>query len=385
MSITTSQQITKYYDLFRSFDVTFSKEVIRATGLLPQHVHLKCMGEQWPCVLYTTSLQGAKIIASVKPALFDKIRKANNLISLRFSFRDPGKNDPVTFFVAAKVTGFAPYNRGAGDLQAMTLQYTQRPPDPLIEILGRLLEANVNSSRRREDRILITRDSVRRLGLLTKDTVLTVQGVPRKCILRDISFTGVKVIIVGIAKFLVSKPCTVRIEIDDPRSTFDIRGSIVRSEPVEGRKDLAAVAIEFDPAAVPMTFKMHLNDYLSQYKKLADAQDAHQAEAVKAAAKAAESSTTSRTSAARPAAAPAPTSTVSAHASAESARSAGATPAREAARPSPARPSAGARPSREASADDAAELEELPSVDDEGPAPQPPRRAAPPAREKEHG
>ncbi len=368
MSITTSQQITKYYDLFRSFDVTFSKEVIRATGLLPQHVHLKCMGEQWPCVLYTTSLQGAKIISSVKPALFDKIRKANNLISLRFSFRDPGKNDPVTFFVAAKVMGFAPYNRGAGDLQAMTLQYTQRPPDPLIEILGRLLEANVNSSRRREDRILITRDSVRRLGLLTKDTVLTIQGVPRKCILRDISFTGVKVIIVGIAKFLVSKPCTVRIEIEDPRSTFDIRGSIVRSEPVEGRKDLAAVAIEFEPAAVPMTFKMHLNDYLSQYKKLADAQNAHQAEA-----KAAAATTASKSPAARPAAAPAPAST-------GSARSANVTLPANAAKPSPARPPAGARPSSPAGGDDVAELEELPSVDEDQPAAQPPRRAAPTAR-----
>jgi hypothetical protein len=267
MSITTSQQITKYYDLFHSFDVTFSKEVIHATGLLPQQVFLKCMGEQWPCVVYTTSLLNAKIIASVKPALFDKIRKANNLISLRYCFKDPIKNDPIAFFVAAKVMGFAPYSRGTGDIQSISLQYTQRPPDPLIEIIGRLLEANVNSAKRREERILVTRDSMRRLGLLTKDTVLTVQGVPRKCILRDISFTGVKVIIVGIAKFLESKACSVRIEIDDPRETYDIRGVIVRSEPVEGRKDLAAIAIEFEQSAIPMTFKMLLNDYLGQYGK----------------------------------------------------------------------------------------------------------------------
>jgi hypothetical protein len=267
MSITTGQQITKYYDLFHSFDVTFSKEVIHATGLLPQQVFLKCMGEQWPCVVYTTSFLSAKIIASVKPALFDKIRKSNNLISLRYCFKDSGKNDQIAFFVAAKVLGFAPYSRGAGDIQTISLQYTQRPPDPLIEILGRLLEANVNSSKRREERILVTRDSMRRLGLLTKDTVLSIQGVPRKCILRDISFTGVKVIIVGIAKFLVSKACSVRIEIDDPRESYDIRGVIVRSEPVEGRKDLAAVAIEFEPSAIPMSYKMLLNDYFSQYGK----------------------------------------------------------------------------------------------------------------------
>jgi hypothetical protein len=273
MSITTSQQISKYYDLFRAIDVTFTKEIIRATGLLAQQVYLKCMGEQWPCVVYTASFTGAKIIASVKPTLFDKIRKANNLISLRFCFKEAGKNDPVAFFVAGKVIGFAPYNQvasgqGAGDLQSMVLQYTQRPPDPLIEILGRLMEANVNSSKRREERILVTPDSMRKLGLITKETIIMVQGVPRKCILRDISFTGVKVIIVGIAKFLVTKPCTVRMEMEEPRESYDIRGTIVRSEPVEGRKDLAAVAIEFTPALVPLTYKMHLNDFMAQTRKL---------------------------------------------------------------------------------------------------------------------
>jgi hypothetical protein len=267
MSIATSQQITKYYDLFHAIEVTFSKEVIRATGLMTQQVFLKCMGEQWPCVIYSTSFAGSKIIASVKPALFDKIRKANNLISLRFSFKETGKNDPVTFFVAGKVTGFAPYNQGTGDLQTMNLVFTQRPPDPLIEILGRLLEANVNSSKRKQERILVTPESMRKLGLLSKDTILQVQGVPRKCILRDISFTGVKVIIVGIAKFLVNKPCVVRIEMDEPRENFDIHGSIVRSEPVEGRKDLAAVAIEFDTALIPLTYKMHLNDYRAFVRK----------------------------------------------------------------------------------------------------------------------
>lgn len=267
MSIATSQQITKYYDLFRAIDVTFTKEIIRATGLMPQQVFVKCMGEQWPCVVYATSFAGAKVIASVKPALFDKIRKANNLVSLRFSFKDSGKSDPVTFFVAGKVLGFSPYNQGSGDLQFISLQYTQRPPDPLIEVIGRLLEANINSSKRRDERILITNDSMRKLGLMARETLLFVQGVPRKCIIRDLAFSGVKVIIVGIAKFLVDKPCTVRIEMEDPREAYDIRGMVVRFEPVEGRKDLAAVAVTFDAASVPMTYKMHINDYLAQIRK----------------------------------------------------------------------------------------------------------------------
>jgi len=267
MSITTGQQITKYYELYQSIDVTFTKEVIHASGILTQQVFLKCMGEQWPCVLYSTSFVGAKVIASVKPALFDKIRKANNLVSIRYSFKDMSKSDPITFFVAGKVAGFAPYNQGTGDLQFLTVQFTQRPPDPLIEIMGHLLEANVNSTKRREERILVTPEVCRKVGIVSKETVLFIQGVPRKCILRDISFSGAKVIIVGIAKFLIEKPCIMRLEMDEPHETYDIRGKVVRSEDVEGRKDLAAIAIYFEPASIPMIYKMHLSDYFSQIRK----------------------------------------------------------------------------------------------------------------------
>lgn len=267
MSITTSQQITKWYDVYKNIDVTLTKEILKTTGLDPRHVFMKCVGEQWPCVIYSTSFVGAKIIASAKPVLLEKMKRANNLVSLRFSFRFEGKTDPLSFFITGRATGFAPYQAG-GDLQFMTLEYTQRPPDDLIEIMGRLLEANINSARRREERILLTPDSMRRLCLVSKDTVLSVQGVPRKCIVRDLSFSGSKLIIVGLAKFLVGKECLLRLEMDDPRETLDLKGEIVRYEDVEGRKDLTAVAVRFDDQTVPMTYKIHINDFLCQVRQV---------------------------------------------------------------------------------------------------------------------
>ena len=267
MSITTSQQIAKWYELYKTIDVTLTKEIIKTTGFEPRRVYLKCVGEQWPCVVYSTSFVGAKIVASSKPILLEKIKRANNIVSLRFSFRIEEKADPVAFFVTARVTGYAPYTQSAGDLQFMTLEYTQRPPDDLIDIMGKLLEANINSTRRREERILLTPDSMRRINLLTKNAVVFVQGVPRKCIVRDLSFSGAKIIIVGLAKFLVEKECLLRLEMDEPREFLDIKGTIVRHEDVEGRKDLAAMAIHFDESIVPMSYKLHINDYLGQARQ----------------------------------------------------------------------------------------------------------------------
>ncbi len=266
MSIVTSQQLTRYYDSFKAIDATFTKELIQATGLQTQQVFLKCVGDQWPCVIYSTSFISAKIIASTKTGLIEKLKKSNNAASLRFAFKIADKEEPRAFFVGTKVAGFAPY-QGSQDLSFITLLYTQRPPDDLIEILGKLLEANVNSRRRGEERILVTADSIRKLRLVSKETMVYVQGVPRRAILRDISFSGAKIIMIGIAKFLSDKDCMVRIELDDPRETVEIPGRILRGEEVEGRRDLAAVAIRFIDGAVPMSFKLHINEYLQQTRK----------------------------------------------------------------------------------------------------------------------
>lgn len=267
MSIATTQQITKYYETFRTIDVTFTKEVVKSLGLLPQNVYIKCLGEQWPCVVYSSSFDGAKVLAPSKQLMMEQVSKANNMVSLRLSFRQSDKIDPISFFVGGKVMGFVPYAQSNGTLQFIKIQYSQRPPEAYLEIMGRMLEANVNSARRRDDRILLTPDVMRKIRLARKETTVLVQGVPRKCILRDLSFSGAKIIIVGLAKFLLGKECKLRVDLEDPEETVEITGSFVRHEDVEGRKDLAAVAIQFNESLVPITYKMHLNDYLGQFRK----------------------------------------------------------------------------------------------------------------------
>lgn len=279
MSIATSQQISKYYETYRAIAVTFTKEIVKSTGLQLQAVFLKCLGEQWPCVVYSSSFDEAKVLAPTRQPLMERIAKANNLVSIRLSFKQSDKADAVTFFVSGRVNGFAPYAQSNGTLQFINIQFTQRPPDDFVEIMGRMLEANVNSARRREDRILLTPDAIRKIGLARKESTIVIDGVPRRCILRDLSFSGAKVIIVGIAKYLVGKTCHLRVDFEEPRETIAVAGQVVRYEDVEGRKDLTAIAIKYDDAVVPLSYKMHINDYVGQRKSTAEEEAPHPASA----------------------------------------------------------------------------------------------------------
>jgi hypothetical protein len=285
MGVLTSQRITVYYERFKGIDVTFTREIIQATGLFTQQVYLKCVSDFWPCVIYSSSFQGAKIVVNVRSGLAAKLQQANNYASLRYCFKNADSGNPVTFFVAARVTGFTAYG-GSQDVAMFSLQFTQRPPDDLIEIMGRLLDANVNSAKRREERILISAESLRKMSLLAKESAVFIQGVPRRCILRDVSFSGAKMIMVGVSKFLLDKEAALRIDFDDPRESFLLKGKFIRSEDVEGRKDLIALGILFDESLVPMGYKMRINDYLSAIR--VDSRTAPAAEAPAPASPAAE-------------------------------------------------------------------------------------------------
>ncbi|MFQ3619631.1 MAG: PilZ domain-containing protein [Spirochaetales bacterium] len=267
MSIITSQQIFQYYEAYSKIEVTFTKEVIQATQLIPKNVFLKCLGYQYPCILYSSSMVGAKIILNSSMVVQESLRKANNMVYLRYCFQKNPKGDPITFFIPCKVTGSSPYNKEGSDLYFYSLAFTQRPPDTLIEILGTLLDATRASQKRREERILITEETLRKIGISTKELSILVQGVPRKGILRDLSFGGAKVILLGLAKFLMNKEVVLRLEIEEPRQVLNLPGTIIRYEPVEGRKDIAAFAIKFHENKVPITYKMLLSDYLKQQEK----------------------------------------------------------------------------------------------------------------------
>ncbi|MDR0718773.1 MAG: pilus assembly protein PilZ [Treponema sp.] len=265
MGVVTSQKISVYYERFKSIDVTFTREIIMVTQLMTNQVYLKCVGDFWPCVIFSTSFEKARIVANICSGLPQKLEKANNMVSLRFCFKDPDTPNPLTFFVTGRVTGSTAYG-GSKDVALFSIQFTQRPPDDLIEIMGRILDANVNSAKRREERIPITADSCRRLNLLAKESAVFIEGVPRRCILRDLSFSGAKLIMMGVAKFLVEKEAALRLDFDDPRESFFLRGKFLRSEMVDGRKDLVALAVLFDESLVPMGYKIRLNDFMSQVR-----------------------------------------------------------------------------------------------------------------------
>lgn len=265
-TIAVNQIINRYYDLYRENEIIFTKNIIRSLKIDLRQIYVKCAGAQWPCIINSTSFQMAKIIIGTAGGAFQQITKKDApSVSVRYCFiEDDGH--PIYFFVSCHVTDVTPY-MNSNDLAIVTLTFTQRPPDDLILKLGTLLDANSGFINRRAERIELNDKSKRLLGLNSKETVVFVQNVPRRCILWDLSFSGAKIIIMGIANFLMGKECILRLIFSDPNETVDIKGSIVKVDSVEGRREIVSAGVSFDEEQVPLAYKIRINAYLSNNKK----------------------------------------------------------------------------------------------------------------------
>ena len=274
MAITTTQQITKYYETYLNTELTFTKDIIRTLGMDPRQIFIKCAEGQWPCIINSTSFSLARIIVGTKSGAFQQVTKKDPpTMSLRYWFMQPD-GTTVSFFISCKVSQVMPY-MNSKDLAIVSLTFTQRPPDDLIEKIGHVIDANINSLRRKEERIVITKDSSRKLGLHTEECSILIQNVPRRCILHDISFGGAKVFILGLAQFLKDKEVQLSLEFEEPHEIIQLKGIIAETSAVEGRKDIVAVSIRFNDATVALSYKVHINNYLTTVRK-ADLENSQQ-------------------------------------------------------------------------------------------------------------
>ncbi|MBN2551472.1 MAG: pilus assembly protein PilZ, partial [Spirochaetales bacterium] len=136
----TSQQLAQYYSSYKDREITFNRQIIQVLRLLPREVYLKSSGDQLPCILYSSSMAGAKIVASLRAGALRQVQLAGNSVSLRFAFGRSDKPESLHFFIPAKITNFTFYDTARPDLYFLSLEYTTKPPDDLIEMLGQVFE-----------------------------------------------------------------------------------------------------------------------------------------------------------------------------------------------------------------------------------------------------
>lgn len=266
MSVATSHQISTYYDYFRDKEIVFTKANIKVLKADPRGIYLKCNGGQWPCIINSVSLRETKVFVGTSSGFYQQILKNKQApVSIRFAFFDQN-NEPVQFFVNAIVVESKPYEAST-DLVIMNLQYTQRPSDDLISRVGEFLQVNENFNTKKDEKIILNKETVRLLSLPKEESYIFIGGVPRKCVLKTLSFGGATIMLVGIPKFLIEKPVDLRMFFADTNDKLSIQGVVKTADFLPGRKDICMITVEFLADSVPMAYKFHINNFITSFQK----------------------------------------------------------------------------------------------------------------------
>lgn len=268
MGLITSQQLSQYYEQYKDREITFNRQIIEVLRLLPKEVYLKTRGDQLACIVYSCSMSGAKVVASLTTRALQQVRLAGNALSLRFAFRRNDKPEPLFFFVPGKITNYTFYGPEKPDLYFLSFEYTTKPPDDLIEMLGQLLDTNTNFKRRRDTRIELNPANIKLIGIDGKEATLVLEKTARKCLIRDLSFSGSKVLLFGAHSEHLLKP--VMLQFSAQKRELLIPGTIVRFEEVVGRDDIGAFGIQFLEDKTPMSYKLLINNTLRSARSAQD-------------------------------------------------------------------------------------------------------------------
>ena len=253
----TTQHLARLFEEFGGTEVTFNGQVILESGLVTSDVRLTVGSHHLPCVLYACSMKGARVIVEIGKDDSDLLARSSSMTTLRLGFKQIDEKSPVSFIVPCRVESLSEYNAQKPQLRFATLEFTQ-PPDALVNILGCLLEVKTNALRRRDQRIVLTPENMKKIGLESRESCVAIDGSSRRCLVRDLSFGGAKLLLSMQGLPEGPRQALLKLQRCEVQDDAVLDGSIVRVEDVEGHQDLVAVSIRYatDP---PLSYKQKIN------------------------------------------------------------------------------------------------------------------------------
>ncbi len=254
MTLLGTSVLQNLYQEYLDTELTYTKEVASGLGLLPAESSLKWQGELFPCVVHSCTFRAAKVLVRLTGAQWKAMDLGSKITTLTLTFLQPKTGKKELFQFNGTLQALQQHGAPENELSILlAVVFSHRPPEGFLQAHGSYLNLKKEANQRREDRIPLNADARELLGLASLNTTVVVDHIERKCLLRELSYNGARVILTGVAPFLLDKPFTLAVPMAG-RDSLDIPGRILRAEAVDGHKGLAVIALGYHPDRVPLEY-----------------------------------------------------------------------------------------------------------------------------------
>ena len=256
-----------FYDKYKDFDITFNQNIIDSLGLVTDQISFKCGGDKIPCIIYSSTMAGARLIAKLEEPFFAVLRKQRNTLVLRYTFHINNQKQDISFIINSKLKNYNKYNSDKKNYYFLNVEYINKPPDILIDIIGTHITEQISSQKRMEERIVLSSGNEEALGLKIMENFLFISGNGKKCVLTEISIFSAKVLINGKnGDFIPGARVLLLMKAKGLEGVGEMIGSIDRVELINESEGFYSVIITFNQEMVPPTYKLWIAECIELIK-----------------------------------------------------------------------------------------------------------------------
>ena len=254
MTLLGTSVLQNLYQEYLDTELTYAKDVAAGLGLLPAETSLKWQGELFPCVVHSSTFRAAKVLVRLSAIQWKALEFGSRITTMTLTFLQPKTGKKELFQFNGTLQVLQQNGAGQGEVSILlSVAFSHRPPEGFLQAHGSYLSLKKEANQRHEDRVPLNDEAKELLGLASLNTTVVIDHIERKCLMRELSFGGARVILTGVAPFLLEKPFTLAVPFTG-RTSIDISGKILRADAVDGHKGLAIIALGYHPDRVPVDY-----------------------------------------------------------------------------------------------------------------------------------
>ncbi|AHH08700.1 PilZ domain-containing protein [Borrelia anserina] len=258
-----SRKIKDYETKYRGKEIKMSTEINSFLNI-KNSVELRVGTYVSRGVIYSISMNAIKLILQ-EDEILPVLAQNGNSGSIQLTNFDSSGDD--SFFIPSLVVKLV--NTSSCSVQdkeynLLTLDFLSPIPEEFAVKIGKLLDLKLGQNQRIHERIIISKDSLRKLNIDSDKAFVEVKGVKYKCLIKDLSYGGALLISYFDYEVIDESNIDLTLSFNIAGKEVSILGKTRNLSVIQTPNGkVLALGVAFCEEKIPLDYTMLIHDYFN--------------------------------------------------------------------------------------------------------------------------
>ncbi|ACH94956.1 c-di-GMP-binding receptor PlzA [Borrelia recurrentis] len=259
-----SKKIKDYEAKYRGKEIKMSTEINSFLNI-KNSVEIKVGTYVVVGVIYSISMNFIKIILQ-QDEILPILAQNGNLGNLNIKNYDNNVVDNAFCIpsLIVKLVSTSSYSIQNKEYNLLTLEFVSSMPEEILVKIGKLLDLKLGQNQRIHERIIIDKESLKKLNLASDKAFIEVNGIKHKCLIKDMSYGGALLISYFDYEKLEESNTDLILSFDVADKKVSIVGQARNLSVIQTPNGkVLAIGIAFCEEKIPLDYIMLIHDYFN--------------------------------------------------------------------------------------------------------------------------